>query len=163
MPYRDTIVDMWQAGGDAPAKIVAGGAALLVANIWNSYLSIAFGAVLVFAIADFVTGVARSFAEHGMYSWSDRKAINAGLKLAVAVAIVAVTVTGDTLFHATDTIADDKWPLLATGCTIMSMIYLGSIGRNADYFFPGLGDAIQRALHHHTPHDRRQHDAPEQD
>jgi hypothetical protein len=161
MPHRDTIASILATGGDVPTKAAVAGVALLAANIWAAFSTLTFAFLLLAAVADFVTGVARAFREHGPSGWDDRKAANAGLKLAVAGVIVMVTVGIDTLVHETGKVDPETYAAFAAGCTIMTGIYLGSWIRNANYFFPGLGDALQKGLSkigHEPPHNRRESD-----
>ena len=69
MPYRDTIASILQSGGDIPTKAAVAGIAVLAANIWQAFTTLAFALVLLAAVADFVTGVARALKEHGLDGW----------------------------------------------------------------------------------------------
>ena len=161
MPNRDTLVQILSSGGGVETKAALAGGALLAANLWEAYTSLAFAALLVFAVADFIVGVARALNEGGLAAWEDRRAFGAGIKLAVACVIVAVSITIDSLAQSTGKVSPDSWAAFGAGCTIMGGIYLGSIARNANSFFPGIAELIQKARQKEPPHDRRKGDGPD--
>ena len=158
MPNKDTLAQILNSGGGVEAKAALAGGALLAANLWEAYTSLAFAALLVFAVADFVIGVARALNEGGLAAWEDRRAYGAGIKLAVACVIVAVGITMDTLAHSTGVVSSDTWGAFSAACTIMGGIYLGSSLKNADSFFPGISDIVHRFRQKEPPHDRRSSD-----
>lgn len=161
MQTRDTIVQILTSGPGVEVKAALAGGALLMSNLWEAYTSLAFVALLIFAIADFLSGVARALNEGGLAAWDDRKAFKAVIKLIVAASIVAVGITMDTLAHATGVVQPDTWGAFSAACTIMGGIYVGSALKNADSFFPGISGLVEYFRQGRPPPDQREDDKDE--
>ena len=149
MPWRqqaqDTVLQGWQLLASGPGAGKAGSAAVVVvvAALWDAATSLVVAILLLFWVADMVSGVLRSIDRDGLdgFQWTRfwegfRKLLSAGVVLAIAVG-------ADLLLWE----AGVRVPVVFVAVGgVLTWGFFWSALQNLDHFHPGVRGAVERAL-----------------
>lgn len=143
---QDTLnqgVTLVSDGPDVP-KLCTAAACMVGAALWDAASSLIVAILLLFWVADMVSGVLRAIDRDGLSGFDWPKFWEGFRKLLAAGVALALAVGGDLLLAEAGITASVVF--VAVG-SVLSWGFFWSALQNLDHFHPGIRESVRKVLH----------------